>query len=47
VDIALAGAVVVYHKQLIAACLEKIFPLGLALLATLIRDMLLIQEMHK
>jgi hypothetical protein len=47
VDIALAGAVVAYHNQLIAARLQKISPLGLALLATLIRDMLLVQEMHK
>jgi hypothetical protein len=46
VDIALAGAVVVYHKQYFAACLEEISPLGLTLLVTLIRNMFLFQEMH-
>jgi hypothetical protein len=46
VDIALAGAGALYHKQLSAACLEEISPLGLALLVTLIRNMFLFQEMH-
>jgi hypothetical protein len=46
VDIALAGAGALYHKQLFAACLEEISPLSPTLLVTLIRDMLLFQEMH-
>jgi hypothetical protein len=45
VDIVLAGAVAAYHKQLSVACLEEISPLGLALIVTLIRKMLLFQEM--
>jgi hypothetical protein len=47
VDIAHASAVGAYHKQLSAACLEEISPLGLARLVTLIRNILLFQEMHK
>jgi hypothetical protein len=39
VDIALAGAGALYHKQFFAACLEEISPLGLVLLVALIRNM--------